>query len=130
MSYKKYMIFRVLAVVVVAALVAWANITGHLLVMIPAVIFLFFILLTLRRRVKEVVVDERVNAVAYKATRLAYLAFVYLAVIAGTALIYLAGDASDALFQAGLTLDYAACAFLVFYWLAYSYYNRKLGGKE
>jgi uncharacterized membrane protein len=130
MSYKKYMLFRLIAIVIIAILGIWAGTTGNVPVLIPAVIILFFILLTLRRRVKEIVVDERVNTVGYRASRLAFVAFIILAVITGGILIYLAEDASDVLFHIGLTLNYAGCVLLVFYWLAYFYYNKKLGGKE
>jgi len=130
MSYKKYMFFRLLVIVIIALLGVWAATTGNVLVLIPAAVFLFVVLLTLRRRVTEVIVDERVNTIAYRASRLALVAFVLMAVIVGTTLIWLARDASDGLFQVGLTLDYAGCALMIFYWLAYIYYNRKYGGKE
>ena len=130
MSYKKYMLFRLLIIIIIGALGVWAATTGNLLILIPAVIVLFAILFTLKRRVKEVIIDERVNTVAYRASRLAFITFIILAVIAGITLTNLAQDAEDAKFYVGLTLNYAACALLVFYWLAYIYYNSKLSGKE
>jgi uncharacterized membrane protein len=130
MSYKKYLLFRLLAAAIVAALAVWGSTTGNLLVLIPAVVVIGIILLTMRKKVTEVVVDERVNAVAYRATRLAFLVFIYLAVIAGLVLVWVAEDASDTLFHVGLTLDYSACALLLFYWAAYAYYNRKYGGNS
>jgi uncharacterized membrane protein len=130
MSYRRYMLFRLLGILVLAFLAAWATTTGNLLALIPVVIVLAVILFALRKRVKEIVVDERVNAIAYKATRLAYLAFVILAVITGAVLIILSKNGSPELFQIGLILDFSVCALLVFYWMAYIYYNRKLGGKE
>jgi len=130
MSYKKYMLFRLLGAMVIAFLGAWAATTGNIPLLIPAIIIIGVILFSLKKKVKEVIVDERVNTIAYRASRLAFLVFVILAVIAGITLTNLARDISDALFHVGLTLDYAACALVVFYWLAYIYYNRKLGGKE
>ena len=130
MSYKKYLIFRLLAILILASIGAWAGTTGHMLVLIPAVIIIGAILVTLRKRVTETVVDERVWSVSYRASRMAFVVFAMLAVIAGITLIYLAEDVSDTLFHVGLTLNYAACALVVFYWLAYIYYNKKLGGKE
>jgi uncharacterized membrane protein len=124
------MLFRVIIIVIIAALGTWAATSGNLILLIPAVVVLAAVLFALRRKVTEVVVDERVNTIAYRASRLAFLAFVILAVIAGAALTNLAEGASDVRFSIGLTLDYSACALLVFYWLAYIYYNRKFGGKE
>lgn len=130
MSYKKYMVLRVLIIVVMAFLGAWAATSDNLLLLIPVVVVLGALLITLRRKVKEVIVDERVNTIAGRASRLAFVVFVLLAVIAAATLIYLAEGTSDVRFHIGLTLDYAACALMVFYWLAYIYYNRKFGGKK
>ncbi len=130
MSYKRYMLFRLLVILVLAFLTAWATTSGNLLALIPIVIVLAVIMFALRKRVTEVVVDERVNAIAYKATRLAYLAFVILALITGATLIVLGKDSSPELFRTGLILDFSVCALLLFYWMAYIYYNKKLGGKE
>jgi uncharacterized membrane protein len=116
MSYKKFMLFRLVIIVIIAALGAWAATSGNLVLLIPAVLVLAAVMFALRRKVTEVVVDERVNTIP--------------AVIAGAALTNLAEGASDVRFSIGLTLDYSACALMVFYWLGYIYYNRKLGGKE
>jgi uncharacterized membrane protein len=129
MSYKKYMVIRLLGAAIVAGLAVWAATSGNWLILIPAVVVIGIILVTIRKKVTEVVVDERVNTIAYRATRLAFLVFIYLAVIAGLVLVWVAKDASDTLFHVGLTLDYSACALLLFYWVAYVYYNRKYGGK-
>jgi uncharacterized membrane protein len=130
MSYRKYLLIRVIGIVVIATLGAIAGTTGNLLVLLPPAIIIGALIFLFSRRVREIVVDERINTVAYKASRFAYLVFVILAVITGAALIYLGKDDSPELFRVGLTLDLSVCALLVFYWLAYIYYNRKLGGKE
>ncbi len=130
MSYRTFMIFRLMGIVVIAALAGWAANTGNLILLLPAATVLFITLFILRKRVTEVVVDERVEAVAYRASRVAFLAFLYCAVVTGAMLIILAEDTSDTMFQVGLTLDYSACALVIFYWAAFVYYNRKYGGKE
>lgn len=130
MSYGNYALFRLLVFAVIAALGIWAMASGNWVILIPVVFVIAAVLLAMKRKVTEVVVDERVNAIAYRASRLAFLAFVILAVITGITLTNLAEGASDARFAIGLTLDYAACALMIFYWLGYIYYNRKLGGKD
>ena len=130
MSYRHFMVYRLVAIIAIAVLGAWAGSTGNLILLVPAAVILFVILFVLRKRVAEVVVDERVNAVAYRASRAAFLIFIFTAVIAGAALIYTAENSDDIRFMIGLTLDYSACALLVFYWLAFAYFNRKYGGKE
>ncbi|MCX6011788.1 MAG: DUF2178 domain-containing protein, partial [Chloroflexi bacterium] len=69
MSYKKYMVLRVLIIVVMAFLGAWAATSDNLLLLIPVVVVLGALLITLRRKVKEVIVDERVNTIAGRASR-------------------------------------------------------------
>jgi uncharacterized membrane protein len=130
MSYKTYMVFRLVFIAIIAGLSAWGATVGNLIFLIPVVIVLIAVLYAMRRKVNEVVIDERVNTIAYRATRLAYLAFVVIAVLVGITLANRAVDASDIRFSIGLTLDYSACVLVVFYWLGYIYYNRKLGGKE
>jgi uncharacterized membrane protein len=130
MSYKRYLLMRIIGIIIIAILGILAATTGHIWALIPPAIIIGVVLFLFSRRVNEVVVDERINTVAYKATRLAYLVFVFLAVITGAILISLNRDSSSDLFRIGLTLDFSACALLVFYWIAFTYYNRKLGGKE
>lgn len=130
MSYKIYMLFRLLGILAIAFLGVWMGTTGNYWLIIPVVIIGTGVLFLLKRRVKEVVVDERINAVAYHASRFAYLSFVILAVIVGAILIVLNKNGSSEMFKIGLTLCFSVCALLVFYWLAYIYYNRKYGGNE
>ena len=125
-----YMLFRLLGILAIAFLGVWMGTTGNYWVAIPVVIIGTGVLFLLRRRVKEVVVDERINAIAFHATRFAYLSFVILAVITGAILIILGENGSTEMFQIGLTLSFSVCALLVLYWLAYFYYVRKYGGKE
>ncbi len=130
MSYKRYLIIRIIGIIIIAILGILAATTGNTWALIPPAIIIGVALFLFSRRVKEVVVDERINTIAYKATRFAYLVFVFLAVITGAVLISLNRDSSSDLFRIGLTLDFSACALLLFYWIAYTYYNRQLGGKE
>ncbi len=130
MKYSKYQIVKLAVIVIMAALGIWAGISGNFYYLIPAAVIMFLVLFTLRKRVKETVVDERVNLVAGRASRLAMVCFTFLAVITGTTMVSLAENSSDKLFSIGLTLDYSACALLLCYWLSYAWYNRKFGGKD
>ena len=130
MSSRQFTAIKIIIAVVLGITAAWAATSGNFPILITAALVFIAVLVLLRRRVKDITVDERVYTVAYRATRLAYLIFVIIAVIAGITLTYLAEDAADPRFYIGLTLDYSACTLVVFYWLGYIYYNRKLGGKE
>jgi uncharacterized membrane protein len=130
MSNRQFTVIKIIVAVVLGVTAAWAATSGNIPILITAMVVFVAMLVLLRRRVKEITVDERVYTVAYRATRLAYMVFVVIAVIVGITLTHLAEDAADPRFYIGLTLDYSACALVVFYWLGYTYYNRKLGGKE
>ena len=97
---------------------------------LPAVIAAIITLLLFRRGVKEIIVDERVYSVAYKASRLAFVTFGVGAVTIGATLLALGQADSPELKPVGFTLCYAVCALVVVYNIAYIFYNRQLGGKE
>ena len=124
------MLFRVICIIIVATVAVWAAATDNLSILIPIVIIGTAILFFFSRRVREVVVDERVQSIANKASRLAFKIFVGLTVVTGGILITLGRDGSPELFQTGLTLAYSVCAILVIYWIAYFYYGWKYSGRK
>ena len=130
MSYKKFKLWRTIVVIIVAILVGWSGANNYVFIPVPAVIVGTAIVLLLRRRVKEVIVDERIFSVADKAARLIFYTFVILAGMAAATILALDPERYPDLEQAGFTLAYSVCALLVFYCVAYMYYNRKYGGKE
>ena len=89
-----------------------------------------FILLLFRKGVKEVGVDERIYSIADKAAQKAFRTFGILAAVTGATLVAINKGSSPVLLHVGLTLAYATCALVIFYYIFYTYYNRKLGGKE
>jgi uncharacterized membrane protein len=129
MSHKTFMLLRLVVVIIVAILAAWAVSSGNVLILIPAVIVGAAVMFLLSKRVREVVVDERVYSIADKASRLTVKVFVALMVITAAALITISRGGSPEFEQAGFTMAYATCGLLLIYWIAYIYYNRKLGGK-
>ena len=130
MSYKTFMLLRVIGIIIVATVAVWAAATDNLWILIPIVIIGTAILFFFSRRVREVVVDERVQSIANKASRLTVKVFSSLTVITGAVLIILSRDGSPQLFQVGLTLAYSVCAILVIYWIAYFYYGWKYSGRK
>jgi len=88
------------------------------------------VMLLLRRRVREVVVDERVYSIAEKASLVAFRIFGIAAAVIGITLVALGWQSASDLYKIGLTLAYSACGLLVIYYIAYIYYNRKYSGKK
>ena len=130
MSYNTYRLIRLVVVIILGVLVAWSAYQGNAWVPIPAVIAAIITLLLFRRGVIEVIVDERVWSVAYKASRLAFIVFGVGAVTIGATLLALGQADSPDFKPVGFTLCYAVCALVVLYNIAYTFYNRQLGGKE
>jgi len=130
MSYKTFKLLRLVVVVILGVLVTWAAANGNAWIPVPAVIVAIIILLLFRRGVKEVIVDERTYSVAYKASRFAFVVFAVGAVTIGATLLALGKAGQPELKPVGFTLTYSICALVLIYSIAYSYYNRKFGGKE
>ncbi len=130
MSYKTFRTWRTVITAVIAAAAAVAVGLGNVFILAAAVVIGAVLLVVLRRRVAEVVFDERTYTIAYKAARLTLGAGGVAMAFVGAILLALARqDFASARAQVGLTLEYATCGLLVINYLAYIYYSRKLGGK-
>lgn len=131
MNIKTYRNWRTALTLIIAALAAVSIATGIAYILIAAVVIGILVLLLLRRKVKEVVEDERTYTIAYKAARLTLsIVGIGMAVIGATLLAFSRDDLSATPAQVGFTLLYATCGLLVINLAAYTYYSRKLGGKE
>jgi uncharacterized membrane protein len=130
MSLKRYRILTAITLVIVAASVGWAVVNGNAWIPIPIFVAALLILLLSRRRVREIVVDERVYSIAEKASYLAFRIFGIAAAVIGATLVAIGWDSSSALYKIGLTLTFAACGLMMIYYIAYIYYNKKHSGKK
>jgi len=130
MSVKTLRLYRAIVVIIVAILVGWSVASGNAWIPVPTVIAGIVILFLLKRRLKEVVVDERIFSIADKAAMLAFRVFAILAATTGATLLALNRESDSNFVQVGFTLAYSACALLILYYFAYIVYNRKYGGKE
>jgi uncharacterized membrane protein len=132
MSYKTFRIWQGIVAAVIGAVIAVSVVTGSVIVPIPTVIVGMLIIIVLRRRVrvKEVIADERVYAIAYRASRLTMQIIGIGMAVTGATLLGLGRGGSSVLAAVGLTLEYATCGLLVIYYIGYIYYSRKLGGSE
>jgi uncharacterized membrane protein len=130
MNIKTYRNWRVAITAIIAAVAAVSVATGIVYILISAVVIGMIVLLLLRRRMKEVIYDERTYSIAYKAARLTMSVVGIGMAVAGAILLVLNRDTlSSTPAQVGFALEYAVCALLIINTLAYTYYNRKLGGR-
>jgi uncharacterized membrane protein len=130
MNVKTYRNWRTVLTLIIIALAAVAVATGIAYILIAAVVIGIIVLLLLRRRVKEVVEDERTYTIAYKAARLTVsIVGMGMAITGAIMLAFNRDDFSATLAQVGFALLYATCGLLVVNLAAYTYYSRQLGGK-
>jgi uncharacterized membrane protein len=130
MNFKQFTAIRILVIIIMAGFISWAVVSDNFWIPIPVIIAALAILLFFRRRVKEVVTDERVYSIAEKASLVAFRIFGIAAAVTGITLVALGWQSASDLYKIGLTLAYSACGLLIIYYIAYLYYNRKYSGKK
>jgi uncharacterized membrane protein len=130
MSLKKYRLWTVIIMLIVAGLAGWGVAAGNAFIPGPAVIAGAAILYFCRRRLKVVVEDERIHRIGeYASRRTIEIALIVMAVV-GSTLIALSTDERPELEAVGVTLGYSVCAILVLYTILYNYFSRKFSGRE
>jgi uncharacterized membrane protein len=130
MTLNKYRLIEFVVIIVVMGLTAWSVMSGIAWIPVPAFVAGIVIGLFIRKGVKKIAVDERVNTVAEKALSVASAVFIILAAPIGLTFIALGLNDYPDLEPVGFTLAFSACAVVLIYYIANIYYNRKLGGKE
>ncbi len=123
MQNSKYIGYRVLVAAIIAGVTGWSVVSGHSLI-VPLIVIAVggFFLVMLRKRVTEVVRDERTQAISQRAARLTMSVFAPACALLALAFIML--GQSD-LKQAGYTLAYATCGLMIIYDVFYFYLNRR-----
>jgi uncharacterized membrane protein len=130
MNIKTYRIWQLITVAVVGAVVGMSAIWGTWIPSLAAVVAGMAVTLIIRRNVKGIIADERNYTVAYKASRITIAIGMFCLTAAGLILVAINRNNLDTTqSQTGFALLYATCGLMVIYNLAYTYYNRKLGGK-
>ena len=120
MDRKKFVVYVALICAAMGAAVGYGVSVRNAL--LPAIAFVTGIVLIVlgRRRVTEVIEDERVIRISEKASMRVYQVFVTAAALAGTTLLAL-----NRYTEVGYTLAFSACALPILYMIFYGYYRRK-----
>ncbi len=130
MTYRTFQMWRLGTVAAVAAVAAAGIVIGNVYVVLAAIAIELALLIFLRRRLTEVVEDERTYAVSYRAARLTVAVIgVGLALVGAVLLAVARQDFSSTVAQIGFTLEFSTCALLVVNQFAYYYYSRKMSGR-
>jgi len=130
MRYSTFRFIKLIVVITIAIVVGVAVVAGIAWLPVPIAAAGSGVMLLLRRRVKEVVIDERTYRIADRAGRVAFQIGTILAALAAATLLALDRSNIGALGEVGLAMAYMAAGFMMIYYLGYLYYGRKLGGEE
>lgn len=120
--------FRRCAMIVgafVGASVGWSVATGNAVLVIIAVIIGLTFEHLCRRRVTDVIEDERIYRISEKASRRTFQVFIVIFGVIGAVLIALSKSGYGEFRQAGFTLALSVCALIISYLTFYGYYSRK-----
>lgn len=126
MDKKKFQMYRQIVTVIVAALVSW-SVAAEASVVVPLIAIGagMLLLYLLKRRVKEVMEDERTYQISEKASRTAVAIFAPMVVVVAVVLIILRNSILPNLKQAGTALAYSGCVLMVLYHISHLYHERK-----
>lgn len=128
MNEQTYSKIRKLIVVIIGAGVAISIIFENLVIAFAIIIFGMAILVGFKHRLNVKIEDERIYAIAQKASMRTVQIFGFImAAISITMLIL--RETYENFELIGSVLAYSACGFLLMYGLFYGYYSKKLGGE-
>jgi len=123
MTLKQYNFVRIVVAMFLAALVGQAVILNNFYLAGAAVLIAIGLIILTKRRVKEVIADERDYEIAGKAARWSLTIFSAIGSIA--VLVLMSLRQKDPVFEAiGAVLAYSICALLLLNSLIFGYLNR------
>ena len=129
MSYNTYRKWQAIMGMIIGGVTGASVGMGNWIAPIITIVICVSVMMVIRGRVKEIVADERTFTIAEKAARLTLqIVAIGMAIIGAIFLVISRGESST-LTQTGFALVYATCALLVINYIAYYYYNKKLGGR-
>jgi uncharacterized membrane protein len=125
MDKQKFQRCRQVITVLVAILVGWSVVT-ETIVIIPLIGIAagMLALYLLKKKVKDVMEDERSHQISEKAARMALAIFVPAVVMVALVLIVLSNSILPGYREAGTVLAYSACALMVAYHIAHLYHEK------
>lgn len=123
MTLKKYQQIKLAIVVVIAIVFSQSIILKNYLIPIATLVVSSLILILLRRRVKEVIADERDYALAGKSASLTIQIYSWISVVAMFTL-YTFRDLNPAYEPIAMTLAYSTCLLMIIYSFIFKFQNK------
>ena len=124
MSLKRFKLVKILVIIALAITVSQSILYNNYIIPIFAVAVSFALLMSCKRRVKEVIADERDYEIGGKAARVAIQIFSWIAVVI-MFVLYSYRDASSVCEAIGLTLAYSVCFLMILYSALFYFFNKK-----
>lgn len=123
MTLKKYQTIRLIITIIIAIIFSQSIITNNFFIPIITLLISTLTLIYLRKKVSEVIVDERDKEIGGKSALLAIQIYSWLAVII-MFLMYSLRNINPFYEAVALTLAFSTCILMLLYALIFRYYNK------
>ncbi len=131
MDYKQYQKIRILIGLLIGTIVLVATIISNLYLAFAGVLIGVLFLSLVKRRLMEVVVDERVISISGRASQATYVIVTTVLAAIGLFFTFTANMHSNlSLELVGVIFCYIALLLIIIYSLSYYYFNKKYGADE
>ncbi|WP_292389373.1 DUF2178 domain-containing protein [Methanosarcina sp. UBA5] len=127
MKRKQFKIINFLTTMVMAAAIGFSISIGNPAIAIASFIGGIAVVYLSKRRLEDIVEDERIRQVSQKASGIT-LQFIILSFAIGGTVLVAMKDTYPKYTDFGFFMSYAACTSLVLYSIFYMYFNMKSGG--
>ena len=120
MDKKQFTLYEIIMIAILGAIVGYSVYIKNMLLSLFAVVAGVTLLSLTKRKVTEVLEDERIYRISEKASRKTLQIFGISAALIGVIMI-----SSKEFAQAGFALSFAAIALIILYLIFYGYYNKR-----
>lgn len=129
MTNKQYKKIKLIITVVLAIVFGQSIILENYIIPIITLIVASLVLLFLRRRVKDIIADERDLAIGGKSALIAIQIYSWVAVVA-MFILYSFRDINPSYEPIGMTLAFSTCLLIIIYSLVFHFHNREVFTKN
>lgn len=124
MTNKQYQKIRLIITVVIAIIFGQSIVLGNYIIPIITLVVASLVLILLRRRVRDIISDERDMALGGKSALLAIQIYSWIAVIA-MLVLYASRNINPSYEPIGMTLAYSTCLLMFIYSITFRFYNKE-----
>ncbi len=131
MNYKKFKRMKALTASFVSATVAIAVVNNNIILALAGVSIGMLFLFLVKRKVKGVLVDERIQSIADRAARLTYMILTITLAFLSLVFVFAGQRTGEANYEMlGMILSYITLLSLALYSLSYKYFSKKYGEED